>query len=326
MGLILAGDIGGTSARLGLFESAGGVPRPVAAETFDSSKYSDFRDILSAFTGKLGEQPDAAAFAMPGPVEGGVVRTTNLPWEVDAGKLAEQLNLTGVGLLNDLEAVGHSLAVLQPEDLATLNPGKPDAAGNIAIVSAGTGLGEAGCYWDGERHHPFPCEGGHADFAPTDDLQVELLIWLRGRMDHVSCERVVSGPGLVEIHQFLSDTGKYEEPDALARELAGNPDPAHIVRAASEGTSPRCIESLKLFVSIYGAEAGNMALKTMARGGVYLGGGIAPKILDYLKGPEFMRAFAAKGRMRPLLQSMAVRVIVNDKAGLLGAACFAAMR
>lgn len=321
--LILAGDIGGTSARLGLFELAGGVPRPRATETFSSSKYADFYEILSAFTGNIREQPDAAAFAMPGPVEGGVVRTTNLPWSVDAAQLARQLNLEHAGLLNDLEAVGHSLSVLQPEDLAVLNAGKPGEKGNIAIVSAGTGLGEAGCYWDGERHHPFACEGGHTDFAPADDLQMELFTWLRGRVEHVSFERLISGPGLAAIHRFLSDTGRYEEPAALNRELTENPDPARIVHAAAESASQRCAGSLRLFVSIYGAEAGNMALKILARGGVYLGGGIAPKILDYLKGPEFMRAFTAKGRMRPLLESMAVRVIVNDKAGLLGAACYA---
>jgi glucokinase len=244
---------------------------------------------------------------------------------VDSGVVARELALKSVGLINDLEANAWGIAMLEATDFAVLNEGASDASGNAAIISAGTGLGEAGLYWDGRQHRPFATEGGHTDFAPRNHLEMELLDYLLKQFRRVSCERVVSGPGLLNIYHFLRDSGRGEEPPWLAERMRQQ-DPAAVVSAAGlNGESELCVQALDLFVSIYGAEAGNLALKVMATGGVYLGGGIAPKIVRKLKDPVFLNAFTAKGRMKPLLQAMPVRVILNPKTALLGAARFATL-
>ncbi|MBV8052129.1 MAG: glucokinase, partial [Acidobacteriaceae bacterium] len=250
--------------------------------------------------------------------------TPNLPWIIESKHLADKLGLAGVSLINDLEANAWGISTLQAKDLISLNTIKSSPIGNQAVISAGTGLGEAGLYWDGTRYHIFASEGGHADFAPRDELQMELLRYLIAHFGHVSYERVVSGPGLVNIFYFLRDTKRGTEPTWLTEEMAQGDPAAAISRAASEGQCPLCEQALDLFVSIYGAEAGNLALKVKATGGVYLGGGIAPKILTKLAGPLFMQSFLAKGRMQALLETIPVRVINNDSTALMGAARCAA--
>lgn len=326
-GLVLAGDIGGTSTRLGLFEIVGGRPRAVVKERYVSREHPGLDAIVRLFRGAHAESIVGACLGVPGPVMNGRVDAPNLPWDVEAGALARAIGQPSVALINDLEANAHGVFTLSPDDFVVLNAGAADSVGNIAVISAGTGLGEAGMYWDGLRHHPFATEGGHADFTPHSDIELDLLRYLRGRFGgHVSAERVVSGPGLRNVYEFLRDTGRGTEPDWLASALRAGDPPAVISRAALARESDLCVAALELFVAAYGDEAGNLALKLMARGGVYLGGGIAPRIIDKLREPTFMKAFLDKGRLQPVLATMPVRVITNDEAGLLGAARCAAIR
>ena len=324
--IILAGDIGGTHSRIAYYNDDGDKLECLVKEIYSSVDYSSLDAIVGKFVATHGAKSRQVCFAVAGPVRDGQVRTTNLPWTVDAKQLGRALALKNVILLNDLEAIAYAVGVLQPKDLAILNEGDSKAVGNMAVIAAGTGLGEAGLYWDGSRHLPFACEGGHADFAPTNELQDELLRYLRAQFGHVSWERVVCGPGLLNIYNFLRNVSYGDEPDWLKVGL-GQGDPAsQITRHGIEGDSALCTQALELFVSLYGSEAGNFALKIMATGGVYLGGGIAPKIVDQLRGSSFLKAFSTKGRMSDLLKAMPIRVILNDDAGLLGAAHYAALR
>ena len=323
--MILAGDIGGTNARLAFFTIEGGRLKPQAEHVYPSHRYPGLEPIVREFVSGHGLKPRHACFAVAGPVAHGRAEMPNLGWVVEAGALARALGVESAGLINDLEANAYGIAALEPGDFAILNAGASDASGNAAVIAAGTGLGEAGLYWDGKTHRPFACEGGHADFAPLDDLQIELGRRLRAEFGRVSWERVLSGPGLFNIYRFLRDTGRGQEPDWLAAELAAGDPSVHVSKAGLAGRSALCVEALDIFVSIYGAEAGNLALKIMATGGVYLGGGIAPKILTKLAQPAFMKAFSAKGRMRHLLASIPVKVILNDSAALIGAARCAAI-
>ena len=306
--MILAGDIGGTNTRLALFD---GDPRePAALTTYPSSVHAGLEEMVEAFLAEHSAQVERACFGVAGSVrDGHCVDTTNLAWPVEGSSLARALGLPAVSLLNDLEANARGIAALGPEDFAVLNDGDPNARGNAAVISAGTGLGEAGLYWDGERHRAFTCEGGHTDFGPRSEVEVDLWRFLAAEHGHVSYERVCSGMGLVNIYRFLG---------------GGPVEAAEISRSALAGTDERAVRALDLMVSIYGAEAGNLALKVMATGGVYLGGGIAPKILAKLADGTFMRAFTTKGRFRPLLERVPVRVILNDRTALLGAALCAA--
>jgi glucokinase len=323
--MFLAGDIGGTKTRLALFEADGTRLRPVAQATYKSQAHAGLAEILSDFLGKQRCRPARVSLGIAGPVRQGRVETPNLPWVVDAGLLEAELGAGPVALLNDLEANAHGLLALGPDDFAVLNAGAPAAAGNAALISAGTGLGEAGLYWDGQRHRPFASEGGHADFAPRGALERELEAYLAGRFDHVSYERILSGPGLHNVYQFLQQrAGAADELPGLMKQLGLDDPSAAISVAAEQGRSELCGQALDLFVSIYGAEAGNLALKLLATGGVYIGGGIAPKILARLRRPAFALAFASKGRMRALLEAIPVRVILNEDTALLGAAHYAA--
>jgi glucokinase len=321
--MILAGDIGGTNARLAFFDISNGRPHMVSAAVFPSREYRSLDEIIAKFISSSHLRPEVACFGAAGPVRNGRVETTNLPWIIEAKALSNELQLKKVALLNDLEANAWGIAALQAQDFATIIPGKGNPAGNQAVIAAGTGLGEAGMYWDGEQYHIFATEGGHGDFAPRNELETELLRYLTIRFGHVSYERIVSGPGLVNIFQFLRDSGRGHEPEWLTDEmLRTDPAPA-ISRAAMEGKCVLCEHALDVFVSIYAAEAGNLALKLMATGGVFLGGGIAPKLLTKLAGPLFAQNFASKGRMQSLLESMPVKVIVNDQTALMGAARYA---
>jgi glucokinase len=318
--MILAGDVGATKTRLALFEAAGPRPRPVVEETFPSAAHPGLSSILAAFRSAHPAPITAACVGVAGPVRDGVCNTTNLPWVIDERELARDLGLRSSVLLNDLEASAWGIAALGPNDVLPIHPGAPGASGNAALISPGTGLGEAGLYWDGRRYRPFASEGGHASFAPTDDVQTDLLRHLAARHGHVSWERVLSGPGLVALYTFLRDSGRGEEPEWLRDSLRRDDPAAAISEAALAGRSDLCSQAVDLFVRLLGAEGGNLALKVMATGGVYLGGGIVPKILPRLKPPAFLEAFFSKGRMRPLLESMPVSAILDDRTVLLGAA------
>jgi glucokinase len=318
--MILAGDVGGTNARLAYFDVVDGHLRLTSSTVYPSREYTSLDEIVLKFLSSTGMKPDKACFGVAGPVRDGRVETSNLPWVIDAKKLASELNVGSAVLINDLEANAWGIAALEPSDVVSLNQIKTEPVGNQAVIAAGTGLGQAGMYWDGRQHQVFACEGGHADFAPRNELEIDLLRYLVARFGHVSTERVLSGPGLVNIFHFLRDTGHGTEPKSLTEEMRNSDPAAAISRAAMEGNCPLCTQALDMFVSIYGAEAGNLALKIMATGGVFLGGGIAPKILSKLSGPLFMHAFFDKGRMQPLLESIPVKVIKNDKLALLGAA------
>lgn len=323
MNKVVAGDIGGTKTRLASVVVVGTRVHVERENSYSSRDFPTFEALLAEFLMGI-HAPAHAAFGIAGPVVGGSVRTTNLPWYIEADVLRQRFGFKSCTLLNDLEATAYGLSALGAEDLLILQPGAPGADGNVAVIAAGTGLGEAGMFWDGSRHHPYATEGGHTSFSPQTDLEFALLRHLQSRYAHVSWERVVSGMGLVDLHDFLRVYRKVAVPRWQAEEMRENDAAAVISRAALSGRDDICIETLELFVHLYGAEAGNLALKAMSRGGLYVGGGIAPKILPLLQRDIFMRAFLNKGRMRPLLEAMPVRVILNDRVALYGPAVCAA--
>jgi len=322
--MILAGDIGGTNARLAYFQSSSGHLQFVSERVFPSREHKGLGEIAAQFVEESGTRPDVACFGIAGPVRHGRVETSNLPWVVEQSKLAAQLHVPATYLINDLEASAWGVGALSGADLVPLNQVTGEVVGNQAVIAPGTGLGEAGLFWDGRRHHVFACEGGHTDFAPQGDLQIELLRFLKARFGHVSYERILSGPGLVNAYEFLRDSGCGVEPEELRSEIATGDAAAAISRFAMNRTSELAKKALDLWISIYGAEASNLALKVMATGGLFLSGGISPKILSRLQESLFMQNFLDKGRMRPLVESIPVCVVMNEKAGLLGAARCAA--
>ena len=321
---VLAGDVGGTKTSLAIFEVEGSQLDVLALEKYPSQQYGSLDEIVRQFSETNSLKCEFASFGIAGPVRDGKSETTNLPWLVDAQSMALAMGFRKVWLLNDLEANAWGISALEDKDFFVLNEGRPNRAGNSSIISAGTGLGQAGLFWDGKRYRPFASEGGHADFAPHSDLEISFLQYLKQRYTHVSWERVVSGMGLVNIYQFLCEHRKYATPEWLAQEMQSGDPAAAISQAAQANRCPVCNESLELFIHLYGVEAGNHALKIMATGGVFIGGGIAPKILDSLKGPSFMQAFQSKGRMESLMRDMPVKVILNDRTALYGPAVFAA--
>ncbi len=323
--MILAGDIGGTNARLAYFETQNGNLLLISERIFPSREYKDFGDIVSTFLRESASRPEVACFGIAGPVHNGRVETSNLPWVIEQSRLAKRIDLPATLLINDLEANAWGVGGLSSKDLTPLNS-VAKSAGNQAVIAPGTGLGEAGLFWDGNRHQVFACEGGHADFAPQGDLQIELLRFLEARYGHVSYERVLSGPGLVNVYEFLRKKGGGEAGSGLPAQPSTGDPAAAISKAALSGADRLAEEALDLWISVYGAEAGNLALKAMATGGIFLGGGISPKILPKLRGRVFMDPFLHKGRLRPLLESIPVQVITNDKTGLLGAARCAAAK
>ncbi len=319
----LAGDIGGTKTNLAVFNEEGGRLLPVAEATFVSREYPGLEQVVEEFLetadGVSIEATQAAAFGIAGPVMGDICRTPNLPWVVDARIMRKLLGVSKVKLLNDLEANGWGIPVLSEDQLVTLNQGTHYPEGHGALISAGTGLGEAFLFNDGKKWIPVASEGGHASFAPRNDLEFELLRYLQKEFGHVSYERVVSGLGIHNLYRFLRDTGRGEEPDWLTREIRDGDPTVAISKAAAAGRSELCEQTMRLFVSLYGAEAGNLALKCKALGGLYVGGGIAPRIIDRMKDGTFMQAFVDKGRLSPLVKEIPVRVILNPKTALYGA-------
>jgi glucokinase len=319
--MILAGDIGATRVRLAAFETEGNRLQCVVEKSYLSQQHSGLSQILAQFIKTEGIPVHSACLGVAGPVRGGRSKISNLPWIIDSRELAQQLKLDSVGLLNDLEAYAYGIDALESKDFITLSEGVEDAEGNRAVISARTGLGMAGLYWDGFRHHPFACEGGHADFAPRNALEMELLGYLQKKYGRISCERILSGPGIRNIYDFLRDTGKAEEPEWLRRQMDATPDsPPLISQLALEGKAAICDQALSIFVSIFGAETGNVALNFMSTGGIFIGGVIAAKIVPKMKDSMFMQAFLDKGRMETLLKDMTVRIIVNDDCGMIGAA------
>lgn len=330
MGLFLTGDIGGTKTRLALVRVNGNHVELLSERSYDSRYHDSFETLLSDFL-IPGDIVKDAAFGVAGVVQNRVAQITNLPWRIDAVALCQHFGFLHCHLLNDLEAMAYGLSALGDDDFLTLQAGSPNASGNAAVIAAGTGLGEAGLYWDGQCYHPFATEGGHASFSSRNALEFALLSYLQRCHQqesggHVSWERVVSGMGLPDLYAFMLDYRGASTPAWLADEMRGSDRAAVISTAALAGTDAVCVETMQLFVSLYGVEAGNLALKVMSRGGLYIGGGIAPKILPLLQTGAFLDAFLDKGRRRSLLEAMPVKVILNDRAALYGPALFAEYR
>ncbi len=318
--MILAGDVGGTKTNVAFFNDRLQV---VAEQTYPSIGHAGLGVILTRFLDENALQPEHAAFGVAGPVRGGVSKTTNLPWIVDSKAIARQLSLPRVGLINDLEATAYGILASKPEDFVVLNSGTEDPQGNGAVIAAGTGLGEAGLYRQDTKLAPFACEGGHSGFTPRDETEMELLRYLLTRFPYPDVENVLSGPGLHNIYLFLKQKGYATEQKFLADAMRAGDPSASISKAALAGTCPMAVEALRMFVSIYGTETANLALKTMSTGGMFIGGGIAPKILPKMQDGVFMDAFRTTGPMKVLLSSIPVKVVLNDKAALLGAASYA---
>ncbi len=323
--MILAGDIGGTKTNLALFEF---VDRQLEVHTqhqFASQEFSSLTEVIVEFE-KLTSMPqiDAACFGIAGPVIDGRCRTTNLPWDITTSGLQKHLNTDKVRLMNDLEATAYGMLYLPDDEFVDLNPTGRSVDGNRAVIAAGTGLGEAMLFYDGTHYHPIGSEGGHSDFAPVTPQQDELLKWMRNRYPgHVSFERILSGPGIYTLYEFLSESGYAPQPASMLQISEGKDRSAAVSECALKENDPLCMETLRLFAEIYGAEAGNLALKTMSLGGVYIGGGIAPKILSVLTDSHFMNGFASKGRFEEMLRGMQVKIALNSETALLGAAHFA---
>jgi len=317
--MILAGDVGGTKTKLALGSLHDGSLRLEQIRSFESRSYPSLAAVIEAYLALVRAPVERACVGVAGPVLNGEAQVTNLPWRMSEQHLQRHLGIARVRLLNDLEALAYAVLVLGPQDLVVLQEGAAQPKGPIALLAPGTGLGQAYLCWDGQRHRPAASEGGHADFAPNDALQDQLLGYLRAEYGHVSWERVLSGPGLHNIYRFLRSRGE-EEPPAVKARLAAGDVSAAISELALAKADPLCSQALDLFVSILGAQAGNLALIYMATGGVYLGGGIPPKILPQLRESSFVHAFRGKGRLSPMLERIPVHVIVNEEAPLLGAA------
>ena len=324
--MILAGDVGGTKVHLALFDFTEGKLTHTRDHQYPAKEYSGLEEIVKEFLGT--DRVSAACFGVPGPVRDGRLRLTNLPWTLDSRELARNLQIDHVFLINDLEANGYGVAELGPDQIYTLSEGDASQIGNRGLIAAGTGLGEGILAWNGRIHVPYPSEGGHTDFGPRNETEIELLRFLQRKYNgRISYERVVSGMGLTNIYEFLRDNQGMEEPKWLADKIAeANDGNSVITEMALSAKSEICAKALDMMVSIYGAEAGNLALKVLSVGGLYVGGGIAPKILEKLKDGTFLKAFQDKGRLSQLLIHMPVRVILDSRAALMGAAAYGEAR
>ncbi len=323
--MILAGDVGGTKVHLALFEFTDGNLKHARDKQYPAKEYSGLEAIVKEFV--LQEKVTAACFGVPGPVREGRLRLTNLPWTLDSRELAKNLKIDYVFLINDLQANGYGIAELDADQIYTLSEGDMAQVGNRALISAGTGLGEAFLVWDGRDYVPYPSEGGHSDYAPRSEEEINLLRFLWQKYNgRISFERLVSGQGLTNIYEYLREVRGLEEPAWLAERMRHEDPNAVITESAMEAKSELCEKTLDMFVSAYGAEAGNLALKILSVGGLYVGGGIAPRILEKLKDGTFMKAFTDKGRMSQLLVNIPVRVILESRTALIGAAAYAEAR
>jgi glucokinase len=322
--MLIAGDIGGTKTDLAIYSSESGPHAPVAETEVHSADYPSLQAMVAEFLGRVKISVDVASFDVAGPVIDGHVKTTNLPWVMDESSLARDLNLKTVHLMNDLEAVARAVPVLRPDDLITLNEGTPVLHGPIAIIAPGTGLGESFLTWDGSQYRAHGSEGGHSDFAPTDERQIRLLKYLLPRFGHVAVERVCSGIGVPNIYEYLRGEEKIPERPEVAQLIASAKDHTKaIVAAAADPDNPSelCRVTIEMLVSILASEAGNLALKVFATGGIYLAGGIALHMLSALQEPRFMQAFTKKGRFKDLMEHIPIHVITT-RAALVGAATY----
>jgi glucokinase, proteobacterial type len=323
--MILAGDVGGTKVNLAIYDFVNGNLKHVRDKQYWAKEYSGLEEIVKEFV--IAEKITAACFGVPGPVRDGRLRLTNLPWTLDSRELATHLKIDYVFLINDLQANGYGIAELTSEQVYTLSEGDARQMANRALISAGTGLGEAFMIWDGRDYVPYPSEGGHSDFAPRNEDEIDLLRFLKQKYNgRISFERIVSGQGLTNIFEFLRDVRGLEEPAWLAQRMTSEDPNAVITELALAAKSEICEKTLDMFVSAYGAEAGNLALKILSLGGLYVGGGIAPRILEKLKDGTFMKGFTDKGRLSQLLVNTPVRVILESKTALMGAAAYAEAR
>lgn len=321
--MLLAGDIGGTKTVLAFFDEHHGLEKPINEQTFPSDDYPSLETIIATYLAQHNVTIAAASFGVAGPVVNNRAQITNLPWIIDAANISAQFNIPTVHLLNDLESIATAVPHLTAPDLVTLNEGEAKPGGTIAVIAPGTGLGEAFLVWDSHtnRYIPAPSEGGHAAFGPTTAMQVDLLTYMQGRFGHVSYERVCSGVGIPNLYSFLRDRNYFVEPDWLRDQLAAAEDPTPIiVTTGQQQKADICIAALDLFVEILGGEAGNLAMKVLATGGVYIGGGIPPRILPELQEADFMQAFVYKGRFSNLMRQIPIHVIRNPKVALFGAA------
>ncbi len=325
--MILAGDIGGTKTVLALYSANSENLKLIKQATFPSKGPKSLEEILGQFLdGEKDLQIQTGCFGVAGAVIDGRCKTTNLPWELDELKLAEFIKAKKVKLLNDLEAAAFGMLFLKPHEKISLNPNsKSGAKGNIAVIAAGTGLGEAILFWDGEKHHPSASEGGHCDFAPTSNIEIELFNWLRTFYpEHVSYERMLSGPGIFNIFRFITETGVEKATEALTLRLKNEPDSSAVVsQMAISNSDPAAVATLNLFCLIYGKEASNLTLKCLGTGGVYIGGGIAPKILTFMQNGKFLEGFISKGRFLGLMKSIPIEIALNPEAPLIGASNYA---
>ena len=320
--LILAGDIGATKTNLGIFELDRGILKSKKVSSFPSADYKDLKSILKEFMKDLHADLDVACFGIAGPINKGICKATNLPWVINQSVLKRFLKIKEVSLINDMQATANGIRVLPKKSFALLNPGKPDPKGNIAVLAAGTGLGEGMLLWNGKSYRAEGSEGGHTDFAPCNKIELDLCRYLFDKFGHASYERVLSGPGLLNIYDFLKEKKDAQEPAWLTNELAQD-DPGFVItQNALKNENNLCVKTMDIFCAIYGAEAGNLALKILARGGVYLGGGIAPKILHKLQDGTFKKAFLYKGRFSKFLSKIPVYVILEEKTALYGAALY----
>jgi glucokinase len=326
--MILAGDVGGTKVHLALYEFSHGQLSHVRDEKYPAQEHAGLEEIVKKFIEESNHpEVTAACFGVPGPVRGGRLKLTNLPWILDSRELSMALKIDHLFLINDLEANGYGIPELSADQIFELSPGDPAAVGNRGLVSAGTGLGEALLVWNGKMHTPMASEGGHCDFSARNETEIELLRYLQKALGgRVSFERVVSGIGLKNIYAFLRDEKKLEEPSWLKERMEQEDPNAVIGELGESGESELCVRTLDIFAAAYGAEAGNMALKILAVGGMYLGGGIAPKILKKMQDGAFMKAFTDKGRLSDLLIHAPVRIILESRAALIGAAAYAEAR
>jgi glucokinase len=319
--MILAGDIGGTNIRLALFERTGDLKIGVEKK-YPSRAHRGLEEVVSLFLTEQKAAVTAACFGIAGPIREGRANPPNLPWIVDAAELRKNLHIPAVHLLNDLQANANGLKALKPDELFLVQAGKKQP-GNQALLSAGTGLGEAGLYWDGTKHCPFACEGGHADFAPRNEIEFELFLYLQKKFGHVSYERVASGPGLHSLYEFLIATGR-EPPSQEVQDAMKERDPSAVISEFGlTNQDQACSRAIDWFLSVIGAEAGNLALKFLSFGGFFLGGGIAPRYAHRFQASDFLASFRSKGRFQELLTSIPIYIVMNDNTALLGAAAFA---
>ena len=321
--MLIAGDIGGTKTELAIFSSEAGPHVPLAQAKVHSAAYPSLQAIVKEFSTKVQKPIDRACFAVAGPVIGGRVKTTNLPWVIEETSLAQELNinLKSVHLINDLEAIARAVPILRPSDIQTINPGEPVSKGAIAVIAPGTGLGESFLTWDTSGYVAHSSEGGHSDFAPTDMRQVRLLEYMFKKSDHVSFEHVCSGIGIPNIYGYLRDVERIAEKPDVAKLIASAGDPSVVIIEQALGScpSPLCAATVDTFVSILASEASNLAVKVLATGGVYMAGGVVTHTLAALQRPDFMKAFKRKGRFEQLMARIPIHVVVS-RAGLAGAA------